>query len=470
MNDNYKLLINGQWLEGTNTTFAVKNPATLETVALCANGNRSQLDDAVGAAQKAFRTWQYTPHEEIQTLLHKIADDIDKQRDEIAALIVAEQGKPMPLAIGEVEGGLAWLRYTADLNVPVETIEDTDTKLIEAHRKPLGVVASITPWNWPFMIAIWHIIPALRTGNTVISKPSSLTPLSTIKLVEIIDKHLPDGVINIITGERGIGSGITSHPGINKIVFTGSTPTGQSVMRNSADNLKRLTLELGGNDAAVVLPGANATEIAPAIFGAAFLNMGQTCGALKRLYVHESLYDEMCTVLCNIAAEQVVGNGMNEGVNFGPVQNEDQLNLVKDLVEDAKASGANVFCPSMPVSEPGYFYPPTIVSNIDNSARLVQEEQFGPALPVIKFSDIDEAIEMANAAEFGLSGSVWGPDSSEAAKLASRLECGTTFANTHAEIQPNVPFGGCKMSGFGVEFAQEGLLEYTSIQVVHVKK
>ena len=470
MTDHYKLLINGQRLDGAETAFAVKNPATLDTVALCANGNRSQLDDAVAAAQQAFKTWQHTPQDKIQALLHQIADDIQQQRDEIAALIVAEQGKPLPLAIGEVEGGLAWLRYTADLSVPVETIEDTDTKLIEAHRKPLGVVASITPWNWPFMIAIWHIIPALRTGNTVISKPSSLTPLSTMKLVEIIDKHLPAGVINIITGERGIGSGITSHPGINKIVFTGSTPTGQSVMRNSADNLKRLTLELGGNDAAVVLPGSNPEEIAPAIFGAAFLNMGQTCGALKRLYVHDSLYHEMCTALSKIAAEQVVGNGMNEGVNFGPVQNEDQLNLVKELVDDAEKNGASVFSAAMTVDEPGYFYPPTIVSDIDNSARLVQEEQFGPALPIIKYSDVDAAIDMANAAEFGLSGSVWGPDSKAAAKLAARLECGTTFANTHAEIQPNVPFGGCKMSGFGVEFAQEGLLEYTSIQVVHIKK
>lgn len=470
MSNHYKLLINGEHIEGAEAAFAVKNPATLETVAHCANANRAQLEEAVNAAEQAFKTWQHTSHDEIQAILHNIANDIESQRDEIAALIVAEQGKPFPLAIGEVEGGLAWLRYTADQEIPVDIIEDTETKRIEAHRKPLGVVASITPWNWPFMIAIWHIIPALRTGNTVISKPSSLTPLSTVKLVEIMDKHLPAGVINIITGERGIGSGITAHPGIKKIVFTGSTPTGQSVMRNAADNLKRLTLELGGNDAAVILPGSNPAEIAPAIFGAAFLNMGQTCGALKRLYVHESIYDEMCSALATIADEQVVGNGMDEGITFGPVQNADQLALVVDLVDDAKAQGATILSGGSALNKDGYFYPPTIVSNIKNSSRLVQEEQFGPALPVVKFSDVDDAITMANAAEFGLSGSVWGPDSGEAAKLATRLECGTTFANTHAEIQPNVPFGGCKMSGFGVEFAQEGLLEYTSIQVVHIKK
>ncbi len=469
MND-YKLLIDGQWVEGACEPFKVTNPATLETVATCANGTTEQLDLAVQAAQRAFKSWQHVSHEERKAILHRIADEIAANRDELAALIVAEQGKPFGLAIGEVEGGIAWTRYTAETEIPVEVFEDTEDKLIEGHRKPLGVVASITPWNWPFMIAIWHIMPALRTGNTVISKPSGLTPLSTIKLVEIINNHLPAGVINIVTGERGIGSGITAHPGINKIVFTGSTPTGQSVMRNAADNLKRLTLELGGNDAAIVLPGTDVSNVAPAIFGAAFLNMGQTCGALKRLYVHESLYEEMSAALADIAKQQVVGNGMDESVNFGPVQNKDQLDLVTGLVDDAKTRGARILCGGAPLDQVGYFYPPTIVADISNEAPLVQEEQFGPVLPVIKYTDVETAIEMANGIDMGLDGSVWGPDTQEATTIASRLECGTTFVNTHAEIQPNVPFGGCKMSGFGVEFGLEGLLEYTAMQVVHIKK
>ncbi|MBR9867784.1 MAG: aldehyde dehydrogenase family protein [Oceanospirillales bacterium] len=469
MND-YKLLIDGHWVKGAGEPFRVINPATLKTVATCANGTKEQLDLAVQAASKAFKKWQHVSHEERKAILHRIADEIATNRDELAALIVAEQGKPFGLAIGEVEGGIAWTRYTADTEIPVEVFEDTADKLIEGHRKPLGVVASITPWNWPFMIAIWHIMPALRTGNTVISKPSGLTPLSTIRLVEIINNHLPAGVVNIVTGERGIGSGITSHPGINKIVFTGSTPTGQSVMRNAADNLKRLTLELGGNDAGIVLPGTDVAKVAPAIFGASFLNMGQTCGALKRLYVHESLYEEMCTALADIAKQQVVGNGMDEGVNFGPVQNKDQLDLVKGLVDDAKAQGARILTGGEPLAGVGYFYPPTIVADIANDAALVQEEQFGPVLPVIKYSVVENAIEMANGIDMGLDGSVWGPDTAAATAIASRLECGTTFVNTHAEIQPNVPFGGCKMSGFGVEFGQEGLLEYTSMQVVHIKK
>ncbi|MBR9883945.1 MAG: aldehyde dehydrogenase family protein [Oceanospirillales bacterium] len=470
MSDHYKLLINGQWVEGASEPFAVKNPATFETVATCANATPEQLDQAVSAAQDAQVGWQHTSHEERKRLLHCIADEIALKRDEIAALIVAEQGKPLPLAIGEVEGGIAWARFTADQDISVEVLEESAEKRIEAHRKPLGVVASITPWNWPFMIAVWHLFPALRAGNTVISKPSGLTPLSTIKLVEIMNNHLPRGVANIVTGERGIGSGLTSHPNIQKVVFTGSTPTGQAVMRNAAANLKRLTLELGGNDAGIVLPGADVEKMAPAIFGAAFLNMGQTCGALKRLYVHESLYDQMCSALVTIAGQQVVGNGMDEGVTFGPVQNEDQLNLVAELVENAKAAGARVLTGGEPVAGVGYFYPPTIVADISNDVRLVQEEQFGPVLPVIKFSDVDEAVAMANGVEVGLDGSVWGPDTEEAAAIASRLECGTTFVNTHAQIQPNIPMGGCKMSGFGVEFGQEGLLEFTSLQVLHVKK
>lgn len=263
---------------------------------------------------------------------------------------------------------------------------------------------------------------------------------------------------------------MTSHSKINKVVFTGSTPTGQSVMRNAADNLKRLTLELGGNDAAIVLKGTDVAKVAPAIFGAAFLNMGQTCGAIKRLYVHESIYEDMCAAMVAIANDQVVGNGLDEGVNFGPVQNQDQLTFVSDLVNAAKQGGATVLTGGKPLQGVGYFYPPTIVADISNEAALVQEEQFGPALPIIKFTNVDAAIEMANGVEVGLDASVWGPDTAEAGVIAERLECGTTFVNAHAQIQPNIPMGGCKMSGFGVEFGDEGLLEFTSLQVKHIQK
>lgn len=320
------------------------------------------------------------------------------------------------------------------------------------------------------MIAIWHIIPALRAGNCVVSKPSSLTPLSTLRLVEILDRHLPKGVINIVTGEKGFGSAITSHPGIDKIVFTGSTPTGQSVMRGAAANLKRLTLELGGNDAAIVLPGTNVDRVVDDVFAAAFLNMGQTCAALKRLYVHESQYEEFVDALAQRASREVVGDGLEQGVTFGPVQNIEQLDLVNELVEDARRLGARIVCGGKRLDRAGYFYPPTIVADVTDGDRLVDEEQFGPVLPVIAYGDVRDVLSRANSSTMGLGGSVWGPDLQEAQALACELESGVAWVNCHAQIQPNTPFGGSKMSGFGVEFGVEGLLEFTGQQLLFVRK
>lgn len=467
---NFQLLIDGSKLPGGAGEFAVLNPATGEPLAQCPAGTLEQLNHAVEAARSAFSTWRSSTTAERRERLHKAANDIERQAEELAKLIVGEQGKPMALAMSEVMGGVAWIRYNADLDIPVEVIEETPQQRVELHRKPLGVVASITPWNWPFMIAIWHIIPALRAGNCVVSKPSSLTPLSTLRLVEILDRHLPKGVINIVTGEKGFGSAITSHPGIDKIVFTGSTPTGQSVMRGAAANLKRLTLELGGNDAAIVLPGTDVDRVVDDVFGAAFLNMGQTCAALKRLYVHESQYEEFVDALAQRASREVVGDGLEQGVTFGPVQNIEQLDLVNELVEDARRLGARIVCGGKRLDRAGYFYPPTIVADVTDGDRLVDEEQFGPVLPVIAYGDVRDVLSRANSSTMGLGGSVWGPDLQEAQALACELESGVAWVNCHAQIQPNTPFGGSKMSGFGVEFGVEGLLEFTGQQLLFVRK
>lgn len=466
----FSLIINGQKVAGEAGSFGVTNPATEEVFAQCPQASVAQLDQAVAAAKTAFGSWQFSSEDERKNLLHSIADRIEANALELAELIVAEQGKPLFLAQMEVGGAVAWTRATAGLEVPIEVLEDSDSKRVELHRKPLGVVGSITPWNWPFMIAAWHIMPAIRSGNAVVSKPSGLTPLNTLRLIEIINEVAPAGLVNIVTGEADIGSGMTGHPDIRKIVFTGSTPTGQAIMRSAADNLKRLTLELGGNDAGIVLPDADPSAIAESIFQTSFLNMGQTCAALKRLYVHESVYGELCEKLADIAAQQVLGNGMDAGVNFGPVQNIDQLSLVNELVEDAKANGACVLIGGKPLDGKGYFYPPTIVSNISDGVRLVDEEQFGPVLPIIKYSDVEDAIKRANASENGLGGSVWSADITAAQKIAGRLECGTAWINGHAELLPYAPFGGCKMSGFGVEFGIDGLLEYTVAQVININK
>jgi acyl-CoA reductase-like NAD-dependent aldehyde dehydrogenase len=349
-------------------------------------------------------------------------------------------------------------------------IEDSPGKRIEMHRKPLGVVGSITPWNWPLMIAVWHIMPALRTGNTVVIKPSEYTPLNTLRLVELIAEVAPKGAVNVITGTSGIGRAMSVHARINKIVFTGSTATGKDIMFHAANNLKRLTLELGGNDAGIVLPGTDVDAVAMPIFQGAFLNMGQTCAALKRLYVHDSLYDALCARLVAIARQQQLGNGMAEGTTFGPLQNRKQLEIVSELVEDARNSGARILCGGERPTGQGYFYPPTIIADATDGMRIVDEEQFGPVLPVIRYSEVDDAVRRANDCDAGLGGSVWGADVELAKQVATRLECGTAWINGHAEVLPHAPFGGCKMSGFGVEFGVEGLLEYTSPQLLNINK
>ena len=468
MNKTPSLVIDGRKLAGDRGTLPVIDPALGEAFAECPNASPAQLDEAVAAAGRAFEQWQHSTCAERRALLEAIAARIEQNAPELAEIIVREQGKPLALAHMEVGGAVAWTRATAALELPVEVIEDRPGKRIELHRRPLGVVGSITPWNWPLMIAVWHIMPALRAGNAVVIKPSELTPLNTLRLVELIDEVAPPGLVNAVAGGGALGREISGHAGIQKIVFTGSTRTGQDIMRNAADTLKRLTLELGGNDAGIVLPGTDIGAIAEGVFGSAFLNMGQTCAALKRLYVHESQYEDMCRHLVAIAARQKVGNGLDEGTSFGPIQNRDQFERVCELVEDARAAGARILCGGEPLPGKGYFYPPTLVADIADGTRLVDEEQFGPVLPVIRYRDVDEAVRLANASTNGLGGSVWSGDPEAARAVANRLECGTVWINGHAEVLPHCPFGGCKMSGFGVEFGLEGLLEYTRPQLLNI--
>lgn len=359
---------------------------------------------------------------------------------------------------------------TADLDLPVEVIQDDEVARVEVHRKPLGVVASITPWNWPLMIAIWHVIPALRAGNTVLVKPSELAPVATSRFVELANAILPPGVLNLVTGGPDVGAAISRHPGVDKIVFTGSSPTGRKIMASAAGNLKRLTLELGGNDAGIVLPDVDVKAVAARLFGVCFHNNGQTCACLKRLYVHESIYEELCGELAQLAKEVVVGDGMAAETQLGPVQNKAQLEIVKSLAEDARARGGRFLAGGRAREGAGYFYEPTIVADLSNGSRLVDEEPFGPIVPVIKYRDIEEAVRLANDNPNGLGGSVWSADPAGAARIASRLECGTAWVNEHGAVQPNAPFGGIKQSGIGVEFGRHGLEEYTAIQTLKIMK
>ncbi len=394
---------------------------------------------------------------------------------ELMQLVTKETGKPMGGLNGvgsgmEVGGSIAWTQYTAELQLPVDVIQDDEVARIEVHRKPLGVVASITPWNWPLMIAIWHVIPALRAGNTVVMKPASTTPVSSLRFVQLASEILPPGVINIITGSGRVGGVLTGHPDVAKVAFTGSTPTGKRIMESASANLTRCTLELGGNDAGIVLPDVNVKEMAPKLFGVCFHNNGQTCAALKRLYVHESQYEEMCQEMAELAKNVVVGDGLEEGTELGPVQNREQLRIVQDLAESARADGGRFLAGGKRLDRDGYFFEPTIVADLTDGSRLVDEEPFGPIVPIIKYSDIDEVIERANRNDCGLGGSVWSSDVNKAAELAQRLECGFAWVNDHGAVQPDAPFGGIKQSGMGVEFGLYGLEEFTSIQTLKIAK
>lgn len=463
----YNLIIGGAAVP-TATHAEVRNPSTGDVVGLMPMATVDQLDQAVAAAALAFSSWSRTSDAERRDALHAIATAIGERDEELAHLITLEQGKPLN-GLGsrfEMGGALAWTRHTADIDLPVEVLQDSPEGRVELHRKPIGVVGSITPWNWPVMIACWHIMPAIRAGNTVVIKPSPMTPLSTIRLVEIINSVLPPGVVNVVTGENSIGAALSAHPDVAKMTFTGSTATGKKVMASAVSTLKRLTLELGGNDAGIVLPDANPAQIAEGLFWGAFINNGQTCAALKRLYVHDSIYDEVCAQLVAYAEAVKVGDGQDPDSILGPVQNEMQFNKVVELVEDARANGGRVLVGGQRLNRPGYFYPITLVADVDHGVRLVDEEQFGPVLPIIRYSDVDEVIVRANSNPAGLGGSVWSQDPEAARRYATRLECGSVWINKHGAIQPNAPFGGVKQSGFGVEFGAEGLKEFTTIQTV----
>ncbi|HRQ46648.1 MAG TPA: aldehyde dehydrogenase family protein [Rhodocyclaceae bacterium] len=470
----FNMIINGEPVKAPET-FGVVNPATGTVFAQVQAGDTSHVDQAVAAARAAFPAWSRTPDAERKRLMHELAAALEANMPELMELVTKETGKPLGGLNGvgsgmEVGGAIAWTHVTAELDLPIEVIQDNEDARIEVHRKPLGIVGSITPWNWPLMIAIWHVVPALRAGNTVVIKPASVTPVATVRFVELANAILPPGVLNIVTGDSRVGTAIAKHPDINKIVFTGSTPTGKNIMQNAAGNLKRLTLELGGNDAGIVLPDMDPKTVAPKLFGVGFHNNGQTCACLKRLYVHESIYEELCAELARIAREAVVGDGLVEGTQLGPIQNKAQLDYVQELVEDARANGARILSGGKVRPGNGYFYEPTIIADATDGMRVVNEEQFGPVLPVIKYSGIDDVIARANDSENGLGGSIWSNDKAKAAELALRLECGTAWINEHGAIQPDAPFGGVKQSGIGVEFGRYGLEEYTSIQTLKIMK
>ena len=464
----YRLLINGELVPG-DRTMDVINPATESVLAACPRASEAQLNAAVAAAKAAFPAWSATPIDERKRVVNAIADVIQNNATELAALLTQEQGKPIGDATGEIYGTAAFFRYFTSLDLPVEVLDDSAGRRVEAHRRPLGVVGAIVPWNFPMILMAFKIPPALIAGNTVVLKPAPTTPLTNLRLGELIRDLVPPGVLNIITDANDLGAALTAHPDVRKVSFTGSTATGSKVMAGAAGLLKRITLELGGNDAGIVLDDVDPSVTAPKLFQSAFQNSGQVCIAMKRLYVHESIYDEMCEALAEIANRTIVGDGLEQGTQLGPLQNRMQFERVKELLADARQHGT-VIAGGTGLDKPGYFIRPTIVRDISDGTRLVDEEQFGPVLPVIKFKDADDAVARANASPWGLGGSVWSSDPARAYALAEKLDAGTVWINKHAELDPTIPFGGAKQSGLGTELGEDGLREFTQLKVINIAR
>jgi acyl-CoA reductase-like NAD-dependent aldehyde dehydrogenase len=464
----YKMLMNGELVDAAGRT-PVLSPVTEEIIGYAPVADITDVDRAIAGAAQAYKAWRLTTHEQRRAVLQAISAVLTAHGDELAELLVRETGRPMGVAQFEVGLAKQFLDYYADQELKVEILAEDGARRVELHRKPLGVVGAIVPWNAPLYLAANKIAPALIAGNTIVIKPPPTAPLTTLRLGELIAKRVPAGVVNIISGSNDVGAHLVAHPGIAKVAFTGSTPTGRAIMASASASLKRLTLELGGNDAAIVLADADPKAIAPALFGLAFFNSGQVCAVIKRLYVHTSIYDAVCAEVAALANGATVGDGMDPATAFGPVQNRAQYEKVLRVLDDARKHG-NIIAGGGPLKTPGYFVPITVVRDIEDGTVTVDEEAFGPILPIIRYSDLDEVIARANASPYGLGASVWSSNVEKAAAVASRLESGTVWVNQHCALDPAIPFPAHKQSGIGVESGREGLYAYTALQIVNVNK
>lgn len=467
----YYLSIAGE-LVSTDAHFDVFNPATGEVFAKAPSGSPEQLEAAIAAAKDAFKTWSVLSYDQRQSYLDAYADALLEHRDELARLLTLEQGKPLKtMAEPEVDQAISWIRQIAARRIPVEIVEENDNHIVELHHTPLGVVGAITPWNFPVLLALWKVAPALITGNTMVIKPSPFTPLTTLRFGQIAQSVLPAGVLSVVSGGNELGPQMTAHPDIAKISFTGSTETGKHVIRSAAGTVKRLTMEMGGNDAAIVMPDADWQAIIPQLYWGAVGNSGQWCVGIKRLYVHSSYRNEFVAAFVEYAQQQVMGDGLDPAVTVGPVQNKMQYDKVRSFLDDIKANGYKVALGGeVDESRPGYFIPVTVVDNPPESSMIVQQEQFGPIVPIIAYDDVDDVVARANDSPFGLGGSVWGRDTQAAVAVANRLETGMVWVNEIHTQGVDIPFGGHKQSGIGTEHGHEGRLLFTNPKTVLIKK
>ena len=454
INTDFVMSINGEAVT-TEQTQPVFNPATRSVFAQVPDASKEQLDQTVDAAHRALKIWSATPADDRQAALEAYADLIESHAEELMSLLTAEQGKPRAGSEWEVLGSVAWLRAVASQRLPDEVVEDTEERRVVTRYTPVGVVGAIVPWNFPILLAIWKIAPAVMSGCTMILKPSPYTPLCDLKLAELAQQAFPPGVVNGLSGGDDLGIWMTTHPRINKIAFTGSTETGRHVMRSASETIKRVTLEL-----------------APEIFWAAFQNNAQFCNSTKRLYIHEDVYDEVRDALVEFIEQNVkVGNGAEVDTDLGPIQNSMQYGKVQDYFKDCQDNGhAFAVGGEIDDSAAGWFVPVTLVDNPPEDSRIVQEEPFGPILPLLKWSDEADVVARANDTIYGLGASVWGADQEAIERIGRQLEAGTVWLNEVHQYSPFQAFGGHKQSGLGCENSLHGLMEYTNWQTITMNK
>lgn len=466
----FAMTINGRPVT-TAEVAPVYNPAKRSVMAQVPVASREQLDEAVDAAKVAFKTWSTTPLQERQAIVSAMGDRLEEHAEEFMALLTAEQGKPRAGAEWEVGGSVAWLRAIATQSLPEDVLEDSPERKVVSRHTPLGVVGGIVPWNFPILLAVWKIAPALVTGNCMIIKPSPFTPLCDLKLVEMVQDLLPPGVLSALSGDDDLGKWMTSHPDIAKIAFTGNTETGKHVMSSASGTLKRITLELGGNDPAIVLGDVDPKKIAPQIFWASFQNNAQFCNASKRIYIHDSIYNEVRDELVAFAKTVKVGDGAAADTELGPIQNLPQYEKVREFFDDCAANGyAFALGGKIEPEAEGWFVPVTLVDNPPEDSMLVVEEPFGPILPLLRWRDEDDVVARANNTRWGLGASVWGNDLEAVERIGKRLEAGTVWLNEIHQYAPNQVFGGHKQSGIGAENSLHGLAEYTNHQTITLNK
>lgn len=429
------------------------------------------IEDAVEAANKAYESWRLTTWEQRTEKIAQFKELLEAYQAEMTALLLKETGKPKVFGSGEIASGPIWCDWHIKMKEPTIPNFEDDNKVVVNKYAPLGVAAAICPWNFPFLLSLAKILPAVQMGNAIIVKPSPFTPYTALKLVEIAQQAFPPGLVQVLGGDDKLGPKLVDHPDIQKISFTGSIATGKKVMQAAAKTVKRVTLEMGGNDPCIVLPDADIAKVAPKVALGAFFNSGQVCIDSKRIYIHESIYKPFVEALVGVAKTLKVGDSNEEGVMLGPIQNEMQYEKVKGFFADTKEKGYKfALGADTPEASKGYFIQPTIIDNPPDDAYIVTDEPFGPIVPCQSYSDIDEVIKRANNSKAGLGASVFGTDVAQAQAVAERIDSGSVWVNSYAQAVPQGQFGGFKESGLGTEFGNLGILAYANVKAIHTYK